>query len=461
MSEQTAIISLDDSFQENEALSVFVNNDPLPSGWNKVKLIDWLENKISMKNGFADGGFNQEGQGTPHLRPFNVTSDGFIDLSQVKYVENVADNSPYLLRVNDIIFNNTNSEDLVGKTSYFSIEGKFVLSNHMTIIRILDNDCVDAFWLAMKLQHLWRLGVFKAICRRHVGQASISIERLGRLSLSYPSLPEQRAIAHILQTVQQAIHTRRKELELERERKAVLMHHLFTYSIRNEPTKRSEIGEIPKSWNLIPLGEVIVSGPKNGIYKHQSCYGSGVSIIRINDFNNDGEVISRGSNRVNLSSDEITEYQLKPNDILINRVNSVSHLGKTALVGVLPEACVFESNMMCFAVNTDIVMPEYTFRFLCSPLTRMQIRDRSRRAVAQSSINQNDVKSILIPLCSIAEQQDIIGILRASDIKIAALEKEITLHEELFRTLLNELMTGRISTLPLVEQLEKGNSIYE
>ena len=57
----------------------------------------------------------------------------------------------------------------------------------------------------MKFQYLWRLGVFKAMCRRHVGQASISVECLKRIQITLPLLPEQRAIAHVLQTVQNAI----------------------------------------------------------------------------------------------------------------------------------------------------------------------------------------------------------------------------------------------------------------
>jgi len=266
MNSQVTAISMEETVEGKETSSVFLNDGFLPSGWIKVKLADWLEeNKLLMKNGFAHGGFNQIGQGIPQLRPFNVTSDGFIDLSQIKYVENVADNSSYLLQPNDIVFNNTNSEDLVGKTSYFSVDGKFVLSNHMTIIRIQDNDHINAFWLSMKLQQLWRLGVFKAICRRHVGQASISIERLGRLSISCPPPCEQRAIAHVLQTIQQAIQIRRKELELERERKAVLIQHLFTHGTQNEPTKQSEIGEIPEGWDIVPLGNLCLSsafGPR-------------------------------------------------------------------------------------------------------------------------------------------------------------------------------------------------------
>ena len=47
----------------------------------------------------------------------------------------------------DVIFNNTNSEDLVGKTAYFDLTGNFVLSNHMTIIRVLDDKCIARFGL--------------------------------------------------------------------------------------------------------------------------------------------------------------------------------------------------------------------------------------------------------------------------------------------------------------------------
>ena len=71
-----------------------------------------------------------------------------------------------------------------------------------------------------------------------------------------PPLPEQRAIAHVLQTIQEAKSTRQRELALERERKAALMDYLFSHGTKGEPRKQTEIGEIPESWKLGTIGEI-------------------------------------------------------------------------------------------------------------------------------------------------------------------------------------------------------------
>ncbi len=96
-------------------------------------------------------------------------------------------------------------------------------------------------------------------------QPNVNQRIIKSLTIILPPLPEQRAIARALQTVQDAIQARRKEIELERERKAALMQHLFTHGTRNEPTKQSEIGEIPESWEIVRFGDVCLSsafGPR-------------------------------------------------------------------------------------------------------------------------------------------------------------------------------------------------------
>ena len=64
------------------------------------------------------------------------------------------------------------------------------------------------------------------------------------------------------------------------------------------------------------------------------------------------------------------------------------------------------------------------------------------RGVSQSNINATKLKDFLIPLPSCPEQKIVADILRACDAKIAALEHEASLHDELFRAMLEELMTG-------------------
>jgi type I restriction enzyme S subunit len=155
-------------------------------------------------------------------------------------------------------------------------------------------------------------------------------------------------------------------------------------------------------------------------------------------------VVQRASNRVFLSENEIATYGLETGDIIINRVNSLSHLGKTAIIGEIDEKMVFESNMMRFSVDESKVQKEYIFKFLNSPITKKQIIGSAKRAVAQSSINQGDVKAILIPKPPLEEQDKIARGLEITELKIANAVQKKTVICDLFRTLLHELMTAKI-----------------
>jgi type I restriction enzyme S subunit len=73
----------------------------------------------------------------PQLRTNNVSPQGGIDLSETKRVPaNNAWIARYSLKPGDLLFNNTNSPALVGKTAVFDEDGLFLFSNHMTRIRL-------------------------------------------------------------------------------------------------------------------------------------------------------------------------------------------------------------------------------------------------------------------------------------------------------------------------------------
>ena len=262
-------------------------------------------------------------------------------------------------------------------------------------------------------------------------------------SLPLPPLLEQKKIAHILSTVQRAIEAQERIIQTTTELKKALMHKLFTEGLRNEPQKQTEVGPVPQSWEVAELATLFEKQPQNGIYKHKRDYGSGTQILRIDDFSNDGDVVTRAGNLVTLARNEIGTYGLEPGDIVINRVNSLSHLGKTALIGAIGDQMVFESNMMRFSVDESQVLKEYVFKFLNSPLTKKQIIGTAKRAVAQSSINQGDVKSIIVPKPSLEEQVEIVAGLDAVEAKIAHSTDKAALLRDLFRTLLHELMTAK------------------
>jgi type I restriction enzyme S subunit len=278
-----------------------------------------------------------------------------------------------------------------------------------------------------------------------VGVPGLNREMAYKEKARFPTrADEQRKIAGVLGVVQRAVEEQERLMAVTTELKKGLMHKLFTEGLRGERQKQTEIGSVPESWEVVRLGDVISEEPKNGLYKHRSAYGSGTLILRIEDFSNDGDIVNSASNRVLADDSENRIYALKKNDIVTNRVNSLSHLGKTALVGELLEPMVFESNMMRYRVDERQVLPSYILRLLNSPVCKKQIIENAKRAVAQSSINQGNLKSILLPMPSVESQKELIGILETVVNKINVHERTKYALTDLFRTLLHQLMTAQI-----------------
>ena len=154
--------------------------------------------------------------------------------------------------------------------------------------------------------------------------------------------------------------------------------------------------EKTEDWDIVCLGDIAISGFQNGLYKPRSTYGEGTPIVRIADFY-DGVVAPQDTlNRLRTDAHEIETYGLRVGDILINRVNSMPFLGKSALVRQLSEPCVFESNMMRFRSDTARAIPEYLVIYLISVRGMEQLRRNAKHAVNQSSINQQDVAAVEI-----------------------------------------------------------------
>jgi len=214
-----------------------------------------------------------------------------------------------------------------------------------------------------------------------IAQLNLSSKWIEKYKIPLPPLPEQKRIAAILDAADALRAKRRESLE----QLDSLLQSTFLEMFGDPVTN-------PKGWTRIPFGDLIVAGPQNGIYKPSKLYGSGAKILRIDGFY-DGAVSDLGSlKRVQISEKEIETYGLSESDIVINRVNSRSHLGKCALIPALDEPVVFESNMMRLRLNTERMLPRFATEFLQTQYVKNQILNACKDAVNQSSINQGDVK---------------------------------------------------------------------
>ena len=105
---------------------------------------------------------------------------------------------------------------------------------------------------------------------------------------------------------------------------------------------------------------------------------------------------------------------------------------------------IFESNMMRFRVDEQRVIPLYILRLLNSPICKKQIIGSAKRAVAQSSINQGNLKAILLPLPPVVVQEEISAVLETVVGRGRLHEMKRQSLTDLFRTLLHQLMTAQI-----------------
>jgi len=156
------------------------------------------------------------------------------------------------------------------------------------------------------------------------------------------------------------------------------------------------------------MHQVTLNGPQNGLYVPQSQYGSGVPIIRIDDFQVGSSRRYDELRRVSVGLETAQAYALQEGDLLINRVNSPSHLGKSLHVKGCHLPSLFESNMMRLGIS-GLVDVEFVGIYLQSYEGRKRLISGAKWAVNQASINQGDVLRTPIPLPPLAEQKRIVA----------------------------------------------------
>lgn len=245
-----------------------------------------------------------------------------------------------------------------------------------------------------------------------------------------PEKDEQRKIAAVLGVVQRAIEQQERLLQLTAELKKALLHQLFTQGLRGEPQKQTEIGLVPKSWEVRRLEEVatVIMG-QSPAGESYNADGKGVPLIN--------GPVEFGPNP--LSKTLEVKFTTEPTKLceqgdLILCVRG-STTGRTNVAN--GAACIGRG---VAAVRARGVQ-EYLNQFM------VNIRDRiyaMGTGTTFPNVSGSQIKEILVPIPPLEEQSEIGGILANVDYKYELLERKRAALTDLFRTMLHQLMTARI-----------------
>lgn len=265
-----------------------------------------------------------------------------------------------------------------------------------------------------------------------------------------PPTSEQRKIAAILSSLDEAIKATQAVIDQLGVVKKAMMAELFTRGLpgRHTKFKQTEIGELPEGWTTATYGELaadlpaaIQSGPFGSELRHSEFQADGRLVIGIDNVQ-DGKFSIGRNNRI---SEEkfvgLQRFQARPLDLLITVMATV---GRCCVVPVTIEPSIITKHVYRLSPDLQRVNP-YFLMYCLYGIERLAVQLRgSAQGLSRPGLN----KSLLMPLCfpvpSLDEQLELVSLIRSFDERI---EVETSVVESLLSAksaLLSVLLTGEL-----------------
>ena len=393
----------------------------IPEGWSRIQIGDIG----SFFGGLTGKTAKDFGDGHPFLTYMQVYSQQTSDMEAMNSVLINEGEKQNTVAYGDVLFT-TSSEtpDEIGMTDVFlGVNQTPYLNSFCFGLRPITPSSIDPTFG----KYVFRGDDFREDMRP-LAQGStrfnLSKGNLAKLSLLIPSLPEQKKIASILTSVDEVIENTQKQIDKLQDLKKATMNELLTKGIGHTEFKDSELGRIPKSWEVVTLNEVTVN--------HDS---KRVPIKSVDRQNIQGKYRYYGASGV---IDYVEDYIFDGRYILLGED------GENVLSRNLPLAFIVEGK---FWVNNHahILQPTETvdIGFLCEYLESLDYKNIASGS-AQPKITKSALSDIKVKLPSAGEQLKIIGVLSSIDKTIEPFRQKLSQTQSLKKSLMQDLLTGKV-----------------
>ncbi|MBA5869424.1 MAG: restriction endonuclease subunit S [Nitrospira sp. CR2.1] len=315
------------------------------SRWEAVLLSDVL---VEAKPGFACGEDVEDG--VFQFRMNNITTDGQIDLTKKRRVPRATRNiETFLVEPGDVLFNATNSPDLVGKTACFTgLNEPAVFSNHFLRLRPRAAHLNARFlsrWLNLQFDH----GKFKGMCRQWVNQATVNRDALLAMRVPLPPLPEQRRISAILDEADELRAKRRAAIA----KLDTLTQSIFLDMFGDPATN-------PKGFPIRALAQFYVNkeegtkcGPFGSALKKNELHYDGVPVWTMDNIDIRGGMALPFRMWISESKYRRLEvYSVADGDVIISRAGTVGKMCVASTGGV---RSIISTNLIRLRLGPDLL----------------------------------------------------------------------------------------------------------
>lgn len=171
--------------------------DPIknPKGWEVVTIGDVVtEVRYGTSKPAVEGGKY------PYLRMNNLTADGHLDLNDLKYIDIPGDEiEKCVVRKGDVLFNRTNSIELVGKTTVFDLSEDMIIAGYIIRVRLNERLLPEVLSQYMNLEAL--KDILRSMAKGAVNQANINAQELQSIKVYIPDIKLQKQFVEMKEQV--------------------------------------------------------------------------------------------------------------------------------------------------------------------------------------------------------------------------------------------------------------------
>lgn len=325
----------------------------------------------------------------------------------------------------------TGRSGTLGKVFHIS-EGCWPLNTTLYVKDFHGNDPEFVTWF-LKQFKLDRFGT-------GTGVPTLNRNVVHEVEIAFPPLHEQRRIAEILSSVDEAIAATRVVIEQTRRVKQGVLERLLTKGIGHTRFKQTEIGEIPEGWEVVELDALTPPHRRitYGIVQAGPDYPQGVPYIRVSDM---GEYqIDEGS--VLRTSPEIAgkylRSELQRDDIVFALRGKVGHVLRTPQSLVGANLTQGTARIAC----GDRVLSEFLLWALRSPQSERQYKREIKGSTFQE-LTLGSLKRIRVPLPSLEEQQLLAHRIEDVEAGLRSSERSLLSLLSMKSAVMSDLLTGR------------------
>ena len=315
-----------------------------------------------------------------------------------------------------------------------------------TVFRV-KSELVESYFLKQLFRSGQGLRAWQRIGKGTVNRRkSIQFKRLEKVRIPLPPLSEQRKIAAILASVDDAITATRKVIEQTKRVKQGLLQTLMTRGIGHTRFKKTEIGEIPETWEACSLGDVLdgIEAGRSPAAIDDPAEGEQWGVLKVSAIG-DGRFFQDQNKTLPDGYEIEPSHRVKPGDVLISRANTAELVGAACRVPNAAYQLMLSDKTLRLKPHLKRITPGFLAEIANARSSRRYFASvATGSSASMKNLSQAKIRSLPVALPPLAEQRSMEAVLDSGRRALEAEEVHSTGLKTLKAGLMQDLLTGRV-----------------